>query len=307
MLRKGFVFIVTCCFCLAMAAMAMAATPGPIDTLPLDQVPAPLPGQHHFLILCMDGWTFNPKNLGNTDGIILLTLDENAKCIRLTSFIREQLVKRPDGKPGRLTFITKNHGIDTLLETLATHYGIKIEKYVLLSWGQVRDMVNAMGGVPLDLTRGDIDYMLGKAGNGGSGIDPSNTTPKLGKAGSYTLNGYAAVRYMRNRYTDGYGDFQRTQRIRNVLSSLAGKLDHLDMASIQGLLSVAMDSTTMTNITLLDGLEALRILGAMETLSLREMRMPADGDATPITYAGMQTQEVDFAASREKLAAFFAQ
>ena len=130
---------------LALAAVpALADMPKDIETIPFDELPEPLDGQHHYLLLCVDQWTGKPHNLGNTDGIVLATLDTRAHRVMLTSFIRDALVKRPDGKIGRINYIAKNYGPEALCKVISEHIGVKIEKYILFDFSQISNIVEIL-------------------------------------------------------------------------------------------------------------------------------------------------------------------
>ena len=51
-----------------------------------------------------------PKALGNTDGMILVTVDTLLNRVILTSFVRDLLIQRPDGKFNRLSRFVPNNG-----------------------------------------------------------------------------------------------------------------------------------------------------------------------------------------------------
>ena len=69
-----------------------------------------------------------PKSLGNTDGMILVTVDTYLNRVVLTSFIRDALVQRPDGHIGRINYIAKNYSPEELCSVISRHIGVKVEK-----------------------------------------------------------------------------------------------------------------------------------------------------------------------------------
>ena len=127
-MMKRLVSLMLACVLLLMAAPALADQPQPIETIPYEELPEPFDGQHHYLLLCVDQWYGKPGNLGNTDGIVLVTVDTRAHRVMLTSFIRDALVERPDGKIGRINYIAKNYGPEALCKVISQHIGVKVEK-----------------------------------------------------------------------------------------------------------------------------------------------------------------------------------
>ena len=82
-----------------------------ISVLTDDQIPRTPSGVHHYLLIGMDKWQNNPENMGFNDGLVLLTLDELSGRVMLTSFIRDMLVIRPDGTPGRINRVSSEYGV----------------------------------------------------------------------------------------------------------------------------------------------------------------------------------------------------
>ena len=278
---------------LALAAVpALADMPKDIETIPFDELPEPLDGQHHYLLLCVDQWTGKPHNLGNTDGIVLATLDTRAHRVMLTSFIRDALVKRPDGKIGRINYIAKNYGPEALCKVISKHIGVKIEKYILFDFSQISNIVDFLGGVDIEITASESSYLQRYA------IPKDSTTPRLKGAGTYHFNGHSAVIYMRIRKVGGGGDFMRTQRVRTVLSTLADQCREITLEDARRLVDTVLDNATMTNVSTDEMVEAMNYAMSLRGCTIEELRLPPDGAATPITYASMSVQEIDWDACR---------
>ena len=278
---------------LALAAVpALADMPKDIETRPFDELPEPLDGQHHDLLLCVDQWTGKPHNLGNTDGIVLATLDTRAHRVMLTSFIRDALVKRPDGKIGRINYIAKNYGPEALCKVISEHIGVKIEKYILFDFSQISNIVDFLGGVDIEITASESSYLQRYA------IPKNSTTPRLKGAGTYHFNGHSAVIYMRIRKVGGGGDFMRTQRVRPVLSTLADQCREITLEDARRLVDTVLDNATMTNVSTDEMVEAMNYAMSLRGCTIEELRLPPDGAATPITYASMSVQEIDWDACR---------
>ena len=275
------------------ALPAMAADPKPIETIPYESLPSPAPGQHHYLLLCVDSWNARPNNLGNTDGIVLVTLDTYAHRVMLTSLIRDALVERPDGHIGRVNYIAKNYGVEALCKVLSQHFGIKIEKYILFDFGQIANIVDHLGGVDIEVDANEAHYLKVYP------LSPNQTTPPMNNAGTYHFTGRAAVIYMRIRKAGGGGDFMRTQRVRTVLSLLADKCRQISYDDARALVDSVMENTLLTNMNLDAMLTAMDQAYNLRDCTIEELRIPPDGLVSPINYAGMAVQELDWPACRE--------
>lgn len=277
---------------------ALADQPREIVPLPYDQLPDAQKGQHHYLMACVDNWQGNAQRLGNTDGVILVTLDTANRRVLLTTFSREMLVQRPDGGIGRFTFIAKNYGPEALCEVVSTHFGVKVEKYFIFSMDNVQNIIDAMGGVEIVVTDAEANYLNRYR------ISRDSTTPSMDKAGTYLFGGHAAVIYMRIRKVGGDGDNGRTRRIRTVLTTLAGKYAEASLGEAMQLIEDVSGNIVTTNMTMADFLEAAGYALELRGVTPEGIQMPPDDCMQPITYAGMSTRQVDFARARADLCEF---
>jgi len=280
-------------FCLMSTAAALADTPDPVDILSDEEIPAVIDGQHHYLLLCTDQWRGDRNNIGNTDGIVLVTVDTRVQRVMLTSIIRDALVERPDGVIGRINYIAANFGLDELCKVISRHLGVKIEKYILFDFSQIANIVDHLGGVDITVTDAEASYLKRYA------ISPTSTKPSMDTAGTYRFNGHAAVIYMRIRKAGGGGDFMRTQRVRTVLSTLADQCRAITYEEARALVDSIMDNTTMTNMNLDEMVQAMNYAFDLRSCTVEELRIPVDGAYNPITYANMAVQEIDWKTCRE--------
>ena len=97
MKHRIYAFLLAAAVLLLMGTMAgaLADTPREIYPLDYDTLPEPRAGQYHYLMACVDKWEGSASNHGPTDGVLMVTLDVDAKRVMLTTFTREMLVKRP--------------------------------------------------------------------------------------------------------------------------------------------------------------------------------------------------------------------
>ncbi|MBQ2954779.1 MAG: LCP family protein [Clostridia bacterium] len=294
-MKRIFSLLLALCL-LVPATFAHAATPKPIEVIPFDQLPETRDGMHHYLLLCVDQWNSSPSRLGNTDGIMILTLDTRANRIMLTSLIRDALVVRPDGVIGRVNYIAANYGPEALCKVLSEHLGIRIEKYVLFDFQQIANIVDYMGGVEIVVDASEARYLREYP------LDAHQTEPKMNRAGTYLFTGRAAVIYMRIRKAGGGGDFMRTQRARTVLSTLADKCRTMTYNQARDLVDIVVANTTMTNMTIEDMVLAMEQAYGLRSCVIEELRIPQEDAVSPISYAGMSVQEIDWIKSREDVA-----
>ncbi len=294
-----------CCLCfLPLSAPAQQVIPE-IDVLDPAEIPATPKGMHHYLLLCMDSWAARLNRLGYSDGMVLVTVDESAGRIIATSFIRDMLVMHPNDKPGRLTYIVKEYGVQGLIDTINRHFGLHIEKYILMDWSQVSSIVDAVGGVQLTVTAGEAGYLKRYA------ISPSSTKPAMAGAGDYLFSGHAAVIYMRTRRVPASNgdphDIGRTYRTRLVLSSIAESLKDVSYEKAQKILESITANILDTNLSAGDLLDAFNMVYAMRGTPVEMFRLPVNGTFRSFDYFGGASQLMEFAPNREALRDFLFQ
>ena len=255
-----------------------------------------------------------PKALGNTDGMILVTVDTYLNRVVLTSFIRDLLIQKPDGKFNRLSRFVPNNGnnqeaVEKLMDIYASHFGIKIDHYVVVNWSMVRNIINAagikdengVGRVEIELTKGECEYLRGK-----DAYTSSWAIPALKGAGTYMLSPHAAVIYMRCRKTaaaingEKY-DYRRTTRARNVLVSLKNNLSSINYDQCMELLDIVVKNVLVTDMSLMDLLEAADTAFNLKNSDIDQFRIPVDGTHTTIRYSSGSCEEIDFLANRDAL------
>ena len=292
--------------CLMLAALmlilcvvpAVAETkPQPISKVDYEDLPEPGNGQHHYLLLCQDTWA-DHSTLGHIDGIVLVTLDTRTHRVMFTSIIREALVERPDGVIGRINDVARRFSLEDLCQVISTHLGVKVEKYILFNFSHIQSIIDFLGGVDITINSSEANYLTRYA------ISKTSTTPSVRGAGTYHFGGHAAVIYMRIRKAGGGGDFMRTQRVRTVLSTLTDQCRNISYEDARSLVDEVLDNSSKTNISLEEMIEAMEYCFDLRDCTIEELRIPQDGDSHGITYAGMSVHEVDWEASRAKMADF---
>ncbi|MBN1777305.1 MAG: LCP family protein [Clostridiales bacterium] len=279
---------------------AQAATPDPIFALDYDSLESPPAGVHHYLLACFDTWDFDEDYQGNTDGLLLVTLDTVQRRVIFTSIMREILIRRPDGGIGRITYITKNYGPEALCEIVSTHFGVKVDKYLFFNMDNIQKMIDALGGVYITVTDAEAYYLNRYR------ISRDSTTPSMDMGGTYLFSGHAAVIYMRIRKVGGDGDVGRTRRVRTVLSTLVAENQDITLSEAVGLAYALTENVCMTNMTMNDLMTAVASAYALRGIEAEGFQLPTSESMEPITYVGMMTNQVDYALCRLKFLAFMA-
>lgn len=151
----------------------------------------------------------------HTDSIMIASFDIKAKKVKVLSVPRDTMinVKRNNKKINAAYCVNGEPGnIDELYEELESVLGFKPDKYVCVSTGGFVKMIDAIGGVEVDVKR-DMKY-----------DDPSQDLYIDIKKGLQTLNGYDSMCFMRYRYGYVEGDVGRVRAQHQFVKALMDKM-----------------------------------------------------------------------------------
>ncbi len=206
---------------------------------------------------------------GNSDVMILVTVNDSTESIVMTSFMRDLYADIPGYGVHKLNYAYAAGGADKLVETLEDNYDIGIDNYAAVDFDGMAEIIDLIGGVDMELSDAEVGVMNTYLNAMGQ------SDQCLYAGGFYHLSGYQAVAHMRDRYV-GNSDYERTERQRNVLSEIFHSLQDLDAAELTDLAQEALDLTEH-DISVLDLIRLLAELPDMMDYSLVENRVPYDG------------------------------
>ncbi len=171
----------------------------------------------HYLLVGVDGWGINKEGGARSDAIILASLDYGRDRITFTSFARDSIVK-PSYRKGTVklnTLVRSVEGEQALIDYLQEAYGLPIKGHFVINFSGAVDVINAIGGIEIELSQAEADYVDHHAGY-------YHGYPLT--EGKCLLNGAQALYYMRCRSLDN--DFGRQNRqgkaLRAMVSELSG-------------------------------------------------------------------------------------
>lgn len=164
---------------------------------------------------------------GNSDVMMLMSLDKENEKIYLTSFMRDSYtyIKTPYGDQyAKMNAAYANGGIDCLIETLQMNYKIKIDNYFLVDFNTFTEVVDIIGGI-------DVPVQAYEAREAG--------IPEYGD--SVHLNGEQALWYCRIRHCDTDGDVSRTRRQRQFISAVIDKTKQVKLSQVDDILNTLLE------------------------------------------------------------------
>ena len=219
------------------------------------------------------------KESARADSIIIATLDNNNKEIRLTSLFRDTLVDIDEYGPHKLNAAMAFGGINLLKNTIQETYNININKYIIINFWGFEAIIDQMGGLEIDVKDYQLDELNKYIGESTGGNDCPVT-----ESGVQLLNGKQALSYARIR--KGVGDeFERTERQREVLFKVAEKLRETKPTKYLGIMNSMLDYIN-TNIDLLDALNMAYTIYKFPRLETKQIHIPLTELADDMNYGG---------------------
>jgi polyisoprenyl-teichoic acid--peptidoglycan teichoic acid transferase len=175
-----------------------------------------------------------------TDTIMLVQVVPETGDVKLLSVPRDLLVEIGPGTQDRINAAYSYGGIEQTMSALQGYARVPIEHYAVVDFEGFKDVINAMGGVEMDVE--------------------DEIPPKYGiKDGIQTLNGAQALFYARYRKTDG-GDLDRIDRQQRLMAALRSKALGWDTMTKLPEISRVMNRNVETNLGFDQGLAFGRLL-----------------------------------------------
>lgn len=167
-----------------------------------------------------------------SDCIILATINENTKEVNLTSVYRDTYLEITGRDLDKITHAYAYGGATLAMSTLNTNLDLNIKEFVTVNFESVVDIVNAVGGVNMNITSAELQQINGIINE--NNRVTGNNAKHLTKTGNQTLNGVQALAYGRIRYTAG-GDYKRTERMRDIMMAVVNKAKRMSVSQLNAL------------------------------------------------------------------------
>lgn len=176
-------------------------------------------GITNILLVGTDG--ANVERSNRSDSVMLVTIDNNNKDIKISSIARDTYVDIPGHSTEKLTHAYAYGGIDLLKQVFEVNFDIKVDKYIAVNFVSFMDIMDELGGVEVNVEEKDVkevnkyidacyDYYYDRKDE----VEKQYIT----EAGKQRLNGYQALAFSRIRYTDSA--YARDNRHREVAESV---------------------------------------------------------------------------------------
>ncbi len=184
--------------------------------------------------------------VGNSDSMILVTVNPDTKTTTMMSLERDILVDisekngEPSGTQAKLNAAYAEGGAQSAIATVEDMMNIQIDRYAMINMQGLIDLVDAVGGITVNNTF-DFDISIEEQ-------EPEYTA--IIPPGKQKVNGEQALVYSRMRYQDPEGDYGRQKRQREVIQLILKKLLSLDSISSYNRILKAISGNVQTDVEL---------------------------------------------------------
>jgi LCP family protein required for cell wall assembly len=243
-------------------------------------------------VLLIGGDSRNEGGAGRSDAMILVSINKKAETITVTSILRDIYLKIPGKNNNRINAAYAIGGADLLLETIEQNFKIQIDRYASIDFYAFIDVVDAIGGVTLEVTDKEIPIINNYIIEMNRLTGQEDQKDCLTTSGTLLLNGKQALGYSRNRYV-GNSDFERTARQRRVLEQIFNEMKKLNLIELQKLLGIILPQVT-TNLTEGEIFTLILSLPAYIGYDIDQWSIPMSHSYSSLRIRGMEVLGIDF-------------
>jgi polyisoprenyl-teichoic acid--peptidoglycan teichoic acid transferase len=188
-------------------------------------------GRINILLLGKGGEGHTAPDL--TDTILLASIDPVQNEASLLSVPRDMYVKDKNGAQMKINAIyatakqkklatdrnnkdaAEDEGLKAIREQVTTVLGVPIHYHVMVDFEAFREVINTVGGVTINVEEAVYDTIA---------FGPGGGPLLIADKGTQTFMGEQALYYARTRHGSARGDFDRTERQRQIIVALKEKV-----------------------------------------------------------------------------------
>ena len=210
------------------------------DIVTNDQAPQ-MTGYTTYALFGLDNRSKNEKlNTENSDTIIIASINNDTKAVKLVSVYRDTLLNVKDDTYSKANAAYALGGPAQAVNMLNTNLDLNITDYVSIDFDALVTVIDCLGGLDIPLSYAEIVHMNNycvetaeETGKSYTPVELPEPKPEDQEAivGTYHLNGVQATSYCRIRYTASL-DMGRTERQRRVIQMIVDKAKKAGLSTI---------------------------------------------------------------------------
>ena len=244
------------------------------DIVTNDQAPQ-MTGYTTYALFGLNHRSRNEKlNTENSDTIIIASINNDTKAVKLVSVYRDTLLNVKDDTYSKANAAYALGEPAQAVNMLNTNLDLNITDYVSIDFDALVTVVDCLGGLDIPLSYAEIVHMNNycvetaeETGKSYTPVELPEPKPEDQEAivGTYHLNGVQATSYCRIRYTASL-DMGRTERQRRVIQMIVDKAKKAGLSTIFDI----MDQVFPMVKTSVSKTEILKLIPAMIGYSIDE-------------------------------------
>ena len=266
--------------------------------LPVSQVPPPIPFERiekrddivNILLLGTDERTRDFSIWARSDSMILISINKTDHTVKLVSLERGMgvpvLEGEHEGQYDWLTHIFQYGGADLVCKTVEHCFRIEIDHYVRINFTTVTSVVDAIGGIDVEMTGPEVGYL-------NTVYESTDQLFRAGlRVGMNHIDGTVALDYARLREIDS--DWQRVERQRKVILAVVNQLKNSGLDDLDNLLNQVLP-LIQTDMTMLEITQLMLYSPNFLKAEFDQMTIPREGTYGAMSGMGGRTLfAVDF-------------
>lgn len=206
----------------------------------------------NILLLGSDSKNMEDQYSGNSDAIMIISINPKYKSIKLISIPRDTAAYIDGSKTRyKINYAFAKGKEQLAVKTINETFGLNLSEYVTVNISSMYDIINELGGVEVTITKDEMKWI-------NEYVDmfyefSGKPTKKVTKYGKVTLTGEQAAAHVKERMagssakTEDHGDYGRTQRQREVLTAMINKIGSKDAGEISRIMDLILKQIT-TNV-----------------------------------------------------------
>lgn len=203
-------------------------------------------GTKSFLILGMDNYGSLKEN-GRSDVMMLVQIDFTRSDISTVTFARDMFIPDENGRKQKINTIVRQSDENALVDALENAFGLQIDGWFRVNFSTVIELVDAIGGVHVELSDKEASYIDRTAG-----AYPEYPLTE----GECHLNGAQALTFARCRQLDN--DIGRGQRQSRLMAAMVAQTKRMTIVNIVNVFNSLKHAWTSS----LGAMEQVRLLGS---------------------------------------------
>jgi LCP family protein required for cell wall assembly len=243
----------------------------------------PDPKMENFSILFIgidDSHSRNFKSDTRSDALMLATFNAKNKSVKMVSIPRDSYVYIPcKGKHDKITHAHAFGGTKCTVETVEHLFNIKVDYYVKMNFYAFMDIVDALGGIEVD-----VPYDLKEKDS----EDHHNAI--VLKKGRQTLNGEEALALARTRKKDN--DIERGKRQQEILKAIIKKASSVGSITKYDDVLEAIGNNMKTNLTFDEMKSLIHYATTGSKLNIQSLQLKGTDENDGVYYYVLDEQSV---------------